>query len=185
MRRVALGIAVLAAIVLNGAGFASAAACGPAPAALGKYQPAEAGRVLPQAAYVTADGVDRRVDELRGRGLVLNLWATWCAPCVEEMPALDRLAAAGAARGLDVLALSSDREGAPVVRRFYEVNKIGHLPVALDKTGRVARALGATGLPTTVLFDAAGREVGRMVGVAEWDAPAALDFLSACLAQAR
>ena len=98
------------------------------------------------------------------------------------MPALDRLAAAADGHGLRVLALSADRGGAPVVRNFYEVNGIGHLPVAFDTQSRVARAVGVDGLPTTVLYNAAGREVGRVVGVAEWDAPAALDFLGDCLA---
>ena len=81
-----------------------------------------------------------------------------------------------------MLALSADREGAPVVREFYDKNNIRHLPVAIDKLSRVARAVGIDGLPTTVLYDLEGREAGRVIGVAEWDTPAALDFLSRCLA---
>ena len=113
---------------------------------------------------------------------MLNFWATWCAPCVKEMPALDRLAATGAERNLQVLALSADREGAPVVRRFYDVNAIKHLAVAVDKLSRVSRAVDVGGLPTTVLYDVQGREVGRVVGVAEWDAPDTVAFLGRCLA---
>jgi hypothetical protein len=97
------------------------------------------------------------------------------------MPALNRLAQVAGERGLRVMALSADREGASVVREFYEKNNIRHLPVAIDKLGRVARAVGIDGLPTTVLYDSKGREAGRVIGVAEWDVPAALEFLSGCL----
>jgi thiol-disulfide isomerase/thioredoxin len=127
-------------------------------------------------------GNEKSLADLRGRGLIVNFWATWCAPCVKEMPALDRLARVADERGLQVLALSADREGASVVREFYRKNDIRHLSVAIDKLSRVARAVGIDGLPTTVLYDSEGREAGRVIGVAEWDTPAALDFLSRCLA---
>jgi len=180
------------AIVLNGIADASAAtagesgsaraACAEPPAALGKFQASPPGKELPTVPWVEEGGGERPVSELRGKGLVLNFWATWCAPCVKEMPALDRLAKQAEARGFRVLALSADREGAAVVRQFYGVNSIGTLAVALDKPSRVARATGIGGLPTTVLYGAAGHEVGRVVGVAEWDAPAVVTFLAACLA---
>ncbi len=156
-------------------------ACAAPPPALGKYQPGKPGAALPAAPFVAADGSERPLEALRGKPLLVNFWATWCAPCVKEMPALDRLAAQPPA-GLQVLTLSADREGAAVVRQFYEANGIRNLPVALDKTGRVARAAGVSGLPTTILYDAQGREAGRVVGVAEWDAAEALAFLAACLA---
>lgn len=183
MRRSLLVVGLVAAILLNGAGFASSAprACTPPPAALGKYQPAMEGKQIPATAFIDADGTEKSLADLRGQGLIVNFWATWCAPCVKEMPALDRLAEVAGPRGLRVLALSADREGASVVRRFYDVNRIGHLPVALDKMSRVARAIGVDGLPTTVLYDSEGREIGRVIGVAEWDTPAAVDFLGDCL----
>ena len=184
MRRSLLVVGLVAAILLNGAAFASSApvACASPPPDLGKYQPAKEGKHIPTTAFIDADGNEESLADLRGQGLIVNFWATWCAPCVKEMPALDRLAEAAGPRGLRVLALSADREGASVVRRFYDVNKIGHLPVALDKMSRVARAIGIDGLPTTVLYNSDGREIGRVVGVAEWDTPAAVDFLGGCLA---
>jgi thiol-disulfide isomerase/thioredoxin len=183
MRNALLGSGLFAAILLNGAAFASAApACAAAPPALGKYTPAAEAKPIPAATFLDAQGDEKSLADSRGKGLIVNFWATWCAPCVKEMPALDRLAAAAGGRGLRVLALSADRGGAPVVRKFYEVNGIGHLPVAFDTQSRVARAVGVDGLPTTVLYNAAGREVGRVVGAAEWDAPSALDFLGDCLA---
>jgi thiol-disulfide isomerase/thioredoxin len=184
MRSALLGFGLVAAILLNGAAFASSAptACASPPPTLGKYKPTPHVKEIPAVAFVDADGNEKSLTDLRGKGLVLNFWATWCAPCVREMPALDRLAEAGGLRGVRVLALSADREGAPVVRKFYEATRVGHLPIAVDKMGRVARAVGVDGLPTTVLYDAQGDEVGRVIGVAEWDAPAAIDFLAGCLA---
>lgn len=188
MRNGILGLGLMLAIVPPIAAGASAAepaaprpACAAAPAALGRYQPAKPGAVLPAAPFVEADGSERPLDGLRGAPLLVNFWATWCAPCVKEMPALDRLATQPPA-GLHVLTLSADREGASVVRQFYETNGIRNLPVALDKTGRVARAAGVSGLPTTILYDAEGREAGRVVGTAAWDVPEAVAFLTACLA---
>lgn len=184
MRRSLLVVGLVAAILLNGAAFASSApvACASPPPDLGKYQPAKEGKHIPTTAFIDRDGNEKSLADLRGQGLIVNFWATWCAPCVKEMPALDRLAEATGPRGLRVLALSADREGASVVRRFYDVNKISHLPVALDKMSRVARAIGIDGLPTTVLYNSDGREIGRVIGVAEWDTPAAVDFLGGCLA---
>lgn len=184
MREMILGVCLSVTILLNGAPGASAAAdgaCVAPPPALGSFQPADGTKRLPDAPYVDAEGQDQPLAGLRGTGLVLNLWATWCPPCVEEMPALDTLAGEAPALGLRVLALSADREGATVVRKFYAVNDIRNLAVALDRPSRVARALGVAGLPTTVLYNAEGREVGRVTGVADWDAPEVTAFLHRCL----
>lgn len=205
MRRGILGLVALVvaatsvasegAIVLNPAPGASASgqpggeaappSCSKPPAALGKYQPSPPGRELPTAPWVDEAGAERPVTELRGKGLVLNFWATWCAPCVKEMPSLDRLAGEAAARGFRVVALSADREGAPVVRRFFDVNGIGRLAVDIDKSSRVSRATGIDGLPTTILYDPAGREIGRVRGGAEWDAQGVVAFLGDCLGATR
>ena len=189
MRNVILALGLMLAIlplITAGASVADPgaehAACAAPPSALGKYQPAKPGVMLPAVPFVDADGSERLLDGLRGRGLIVNFWATWCAPCVEEMPALDRLAARAKEQGLQVLTLSADREGAAVVRKFYDANAIRSLPIALDKTGRVARATGIGGLPTTVLYAADGSEVGRVVGIAKWDAPEVAAFLADCLA---
>jgi thiol-disulfide isomerase/thioredoxin len=184
MRDALLGLGLAAAILLNGAALASSppAACAAAPSALGKYKATTDAEEIPAVTFVDADGNDKPLADFRGKGLILNFWATWCAPCVKEMPALDRLAAEESPRGLVVLAISADREGAAVVGQFYAANGIRHLPIALDRSSRAARALGIDGLPTTVLYDVEGREIGRVVGVAEWDLPAAMEFLSSCLA---
>jgi len=126
-------------------------------------------RPLPAFGFTDAGGAPRGVADFAGRGLVINLWATWCAPCVAEMPALDRLQAAVAAEGITVLPLSSDRGGRAVVEAFYAARGLQHLAVWLDPRGAAQRALGARGVPTTVLVDRAGRERARLEGDAPWD----------------
>lgn len=138
-------------------------------------------RTLPEIRFVDASGRDLGLADYEGQGLVLNFWATWCAPCVREMPALDRLHAELEDAGVAVLALSADRGGAPVVDRFYAKYEIENLQTLLDKNSLTARALDVRGLPTTLLIDGEGREVGRLVGVAEWDAPEAVSLLRDCL----
>ena len=136
---------------------------------------------LPELRFTGADGSEHTLSEYAGRGVVLNLWATWCVPCVAEMAALDDLARQ-APDGIAVLALSSDRGGAPAVQRFYAERGIRTLPVLLDPRGAAARALGARGIPTTVLVDRAGQERARMEGAADWAAPASIEAIRKAIA---
>ena len=106
-----------------------------------------------------------------GKVVVLNLWATWCVPCVREMPALDDLAKFGAKDGIVVLPVSSDRGGAAAVQRFYTDQGIKNLPVLLDPGSRMAHGLGVNGIPTTFLIDRNGFQVGSLEGAADWSAP--------------
>lgn len=182
MRHPSFGRLVAAAIVVMFACDASAAdRCSAPPPTLGKYQAAVPPKPAPEEPFFADGERERQLSDLRGKALIVNFWATWCAPCVEEMPSLDALNAALRGDGIAVLPLSADREGAPVVRKFYAKNDLQNLPVATDRRGALARALGLTGLPTTVLFDAAGREVGRVVGTAKWDARESIAFLRRCL----
>jgi thiol-disulfide isomerase/thioredoxin len=155
--------------------------CGPGSGKVAAFRPAEDPALPPDVPFVDGDGRARTMADLKGRGVVLNFWATWCVPCVAEMPALDRLQARLAKSGIEVLALSSDRGGAPVVQAFFARHDIDHLPVALDQGMRAARALGIQGLPTTVLIDGAGREMGRLLGAAEWDSADAVALVEDCL----
>lgn len=185
-RRVMTAAAVVLLILAIPAAGASAASaqCDKPPETIGKFEPSKDGALAPDEAYTDDADTERRLAAFRGSGLIVNFWATWCAPCVKEMPALDALAKEMKSDGIAVLALSADREGAPVVRRFYEKNGITRLDIAIDRMSRVARTLKVEGLPTTVLFNADGREIGRLVGTAEWDAPETISFLRGCLAPA-
>ena len=122
------------------------------------------------------DGTVKSLADYAGQGVVLNLWATWCVPCVAEMPALDALAAQ-VAPGIAVLPLSSDRGGAPTVDRFYLARGVRNLPIILDQGGAAARALGVRGIPTTLLIDAKGRERGRLEGTADWSTKEAIALI--------
>ncbi len=133
-------------------------------------------RPLPAAKFLTPEGTERTTADFAGKGLVINLWATWCAPCIAEMPALQAMAKALAADGVLVLPLSSDRGGAPVVQKFYAANGIDGLPILLDPRGEAARAWSSRGLPTTILVDRQGRERARLEGGADW---AAAEMLAA------
>lgn len=111
--------------------------------------------------------------DFRGQVVLLNYWATWCGPCVEEMPALERLQARQGGSDFQVAAVSIDRQGGPVVDPFLDRIGIRQLPIYLDKSGASMRAFGVRGLPTTILLDREGNELGRIEGMAEWDSPQA------------
>lgn len=122
----------------------------------------------PQIAFTDEGGSPKTLADFRGQVVLLNFWATWCVPCKTEMPSLDRLEAALGSDKFLVLPLSQDRIAVEKVRAFYDQIKITALPLYIDQTGASQRAFAVAGLPSTVLIDAEGRMVGRMVGPAEW-----------------
>ena len=134
---------------------------------LSRWTPA-APKPLPEFKWTDASGAEHTAAELAGQGVVLNFWATWCVPCVAEMPALDELARLVARDKVAVLALSSDRGGAAAVERFYKEKGIRTLAVLLDPRGDAARAFGSRAIPTTVVINRAGQERGRFEGAADW-----------------
>jgi thiol-disulfide isomerase/thioredoxin len=132
-------------------------------------QPAAA----PAAGFKSANGARHTLEDFRGQVVLLNIWATWCGPCRSEMASLDRLQAMHAADGLEVLAVSVDREGADKVRRFYQKSGIRNLKVYVDSNRGTQSAFRARAIPTTVLIDRDGNVVGSMVGATQWDSPEA------------
>ncbi len=127
----------------------------------------------PDGAFVTPDGVSHRLSEFQGHGMVVNMWATWCAPCVAEMPSLEKLSRALAPHDIAVLPLSSDRGGAPVVQAWFKAHDITALPVLIDPRGALADAFGARGIPPTVGIAKSGKVGARVQGAADWAAPGA------------
>ncbi|HEY9162983.1 MAG TPA: TlpA disulfide reductase family protein [Magnetovibrio sp.] len=122
------------------------------------------------------------LNSLKGQGVVLNFWATWCAPCVREMPALDSLAAKLEGTGVRVVAVSEDRNALEKVPPFLNEKGITQLDLFFDRKGALSRKLGVEGLPTTILIDAQGREFGRVKGVLEWGDDAIVAYLTQVLA---
>jgi thiol-disulfide isomerase/thioredoxin len=137
-------------------------------------QPTEPLRPETAISFADAAGGTHSLADYAGKGVVLNLWATWCVPCVAELPALAGLAGQVAGDGIVVLPLSSDRGGAAVVEKFLAAHGIAGLPVLLDPQGAAGRALAARGVPTTVIIDRQGNERARLEGAADWASPAAV-----------
>ena len=137
----------------------------------------EAPRPLPEITFEDGNGEALTLADLRGKTVLLNIWATWCVPCREEMPTLDALEAELGGPGFEVVPLSVDRAGPEVVRKFYAEIGIEHLGLYIDASMRASFDLQAPGLPTTLLIDSEGRELGRLVGPAEWDTPEMIAFL--------
>jgi thiol-disulfide isomerase/thioredoxin len=131
----------------------------------------------PKSAFLDAQGAPINLDKFRGKVVVLNLWATWCTPCVAEMPMLDRLQQQLEDVGVVVVALSIDRGGPQAVKSFYEEHGIERLGVYVDPSMRAQSDFRVIGLPTTILIDREGRERGRIVGPAEWDDAKAVDLV--------
>jgi thiol-disulfide isomerase/thioredoxin len=129
---------------------------------------------LPDVSFQNGDGQPISLASFRGRVVLLNLWATWCLPCRKEMPALDRLQAALGSPDFEVVALSVDRAGAAGARKFLDSVGVEKLTLYVDPTAKLANDLKAVGLPTTLLLDRAGREIGRLIGPAEWDDAASM-----------
>jgi peroxiredoxin len=123
------------------------------------------------------NGTKRTLADYRGEGIVLNLWATWCAPCIAEMPALDELAASARKFAIAVLPVSIDARGLSVVKPFYAAHNLGHLPILLDPESDAARAFKVHGIPATFIIDRQGRVVGRTEGPVQWDTQAAIDTI--------
>jgi peroxiredoxin len=124
----------------------------------------------PEFSVPTPDGSPLALGALRGKVVLLNFWATWCEPCLEEMPAMERLARAYQERGLAVLAVSVDREGVSVVRPFVKRHALSFL-IGLDPHQAVARLYRIWALPSTVIVSRKGIPLFSVQGAREWDGP--------------
>ena len=128
---------------------------------------------VPETRFLDADGKEVTLADFNGRVLLVNFWATWCAPCVAELPSLDRLQAEMGVRDFTVLAVNEDRQGAAVAEPFLKKHGIEGLAVHVDRQMALARALGVRGMPATFLVDRSGKVVGSLTGEAVWDSPEA------------
>ncbi|WP_370521774.1 TlpA family protein disulfide reductase [Novosphingobium sp. ERN07] len=131
---------------------------------------ANRGKAMPDFSVTDPSGKTLKLTDLKGTPVLVNLWATWCGPCVLEMPMLDKLAADNAGK-LRVLTVSQDIDGAAKVSPFYAEKKFAQLEPWLDPENNLGFFYETGMLPTTVLYDKDGKEVWRMIGAHDWSGP--------------
>ena len=139
---------------------------------LGRIQFHAEPRPLELSAFLDEAGQPATLDDYRGKYLLLNFWALWCAPCVKEMPALNRLDGA-IGDEFEVLTLATGRNARPAVDAFFAEKQLDNLPKLFDPKMQIAREAAVPGLPVSIFINPEGQEIGRAVGDYEWDSPAA------------
>src|SRR5580658_9034898 len=147
------------------------------PASLARLQPV-APTTLPEVAFTDAQGGRHTISAFKGRYVLLNLWATWCAPCVRELPALARLQSAMPPGGLTVVAVNVGRGSPADTLAFLKAHNASTLTGYFDPDLGLMRVFGAFGLPLSVLFDPKGHEVAHALGPADWADPAAIAYFT-------
>ena len=154
----------------------------PPMATLGQFSPLDPPRPAPEVSFAARDGSVHRLADFRGHWLLVNLWATWCAPCVREMPSLERLQER-LGRRLMVIAISEDRGGSPLVEPFREKLGLKALATYLDPKGDAGQKLAVRGLPTSFVIDREGCIHAKLEGAADWDSPEMLARLEHYLSE--
>lgn len=135
----------------------------------------------PNLRFTDAKGTKLSLAGYKTHVLVVNLWASWCGPCVEELPTLAALGQQIQTFGGLVLPISIDAGGAAAVRPFYERHAITSLPILLDPDGDNLDVLDTDGVPVTLVIDPLGRQVARLDGAANWNTPRIRAFLKSLL----
>ena len=147
---------------------------------LGEFVPSSQPFTAPAISLADTNGHSVELSELRGKLVLVNLWATWCEPCLREMPSLERLQSRLGER-IAVLAVSEDRGGNKTVEPFIAKLGLKSVKIYIDPKSEVGHAFGARGLPTSFLIDREGNVLGRVEGAAEWDSPKILGVLEPLL----
>jgi len=174
-------------ILILASAFAAGAALGPSRAlasdGIGKFSVLKEPKPAPKLEFLDANEAKIGLENFRGKVVVMNLWATWCAPCREEMPSLDKLQARLGGPDMEVVAISVDRAGLTKSKAFLDDIGAKSLALYADPSMKILRLLGVPGLPVTIVFDREGRELGRLLGTAEWDGPGAVALIRAFMAK--
>jgi thiol-disulfide isomerase/thioredoxin len=131
----------------------------------------------PREPLSNGEGSQVFLSDFKGKVVLVNFWATWCAPCVQEMPGIDKLQAKLGGKDFAVVAVNEDRGGAASAKPFLEKLDTTHLALYLDSKMAMMRAFKVRGLPTSFLLDRQGRIVGKLEGIAEWDTPEVEDLI--------
>lgn len=141
----------------------------------------ETPRNVSRAAFTDEDGEQKHLSDYVGKHVVLNFWATWCAPCRKEMPTLSALQESMGGANLAVVTLATGRNPPPAMKAFFDEIGINNLPLHRDPQQTIARDMDILGLPITVIIDPQGREIARLKGEADWNSDSARAILSAMI----
>lgn len=137
---------------------------------------------LPPFTFIDADSKSKSLADFSGKIVLLNIWATWCLPCREEMPALDALETKLGGKDFQVVAVNIDKGGPDKAAAFLNETGATHLALYTDPTGKLFATLKSVGMPTTLILDRDGEEIGRLVGPADWASPEAVAVIEAAIA---
>jgi len=132
---------------------------------------------IPDVVLLDATDGEHSLADYKGKWVVLNFWATWCAPCRHEMPSLDRLQAA--MPEIAVVPVATGRNAVPGIERFFAEAGVVNLPILRDTKSELARGMGVMGLPVTVILNPEGQEIARLIGDAAWDSDSAKAIMAA------
>jgi thiol-disulfide isomerase/thioredoxin len=136
---------------------------------------------VPEAVFFTEDGAEMTLAAYEGKVLLVNFWATWCAPCRKEMPSLAALQDEFGVEDFAVVTIATGRNPPPAIKKFFEAIGVTNLPLHRDPKQAVARKMAVLGLPVTVVMNADGQEIGRLMGDADWHSEEARALIAALL----
>jgi thiol-disulfide isomerase/thioredoxin len=137
---------------------------------------------VPSTAFTDAGGAEHTLADWRGKYVLVNFWATWCAPCRKELPALDALNRDFGGEQFAVVTIATGRNPVPAIERLFADVGVESLPILLDPKQALSREMGVLGLPVSVILDREGREIARMSGDADWNSDSARAIVAALLA---
>jgi len=152
---------------------------------MGDFSYFDGPKPVPPISFEDGQGKALSLADFKGRVVLVNFWATWCAPCKSEMPSLDRLQAALGGSDFIVLDLSLDRQGKAAIEPYFRDNKLAHLGIYIDREGKGFHAWQGSGVPTSFIIGRDGRARGMLLGAADWDSPAAVELIRHFIAEGR
>lgn len=133
-------------------------------------------------AFTHAEGGEHTLAQFEGKHIVLNFWATWCAPCRKEMPMLSELQSEFGGDTFEIVTIATGRNELAGIKRFFDEIEVDNLPIYLDPRQKLAREMGVLGLPVTLVIDPDGNEIARMIGDAEWNSESAKSIIRTLIA---